>query len=91
MSRKFSGSIKKKGGSVNQILAANKGPITTQAAMKLGVRKGKPKASKIGAQKGQFRKVGDNNLYKKRRFTVQQRRTFRARRGPQSTRGNGPR
>lgn len=40
-------------------------------------RKVKPKKSKIGTQKGDWRKVG--NLWKQRRFTIQERREFRSR------------
>lgn len=41
-------------------------------------RKSKPKASQIGKGKGDYRKVG--NYWKRRRFTVAQRRKFRSRR-----------
>lgn len=52
------------------------------------LRKKKPKASNIGGAAGDWRKVDGG--WKRRRFTVAQRKTFRSRKSP-STQNNGPR
>lgn len=95
MAKKSRGAGATSAGGVNNIIQRNSGPQTVKvgladrAALRLRLRSNKPKPAKIGGAKGMYRKVDDG--YKRRKFTVQQRRTFRARRGPKSTQGNGPR
>lgn len=66
--------------------AAISGPGIKRTGAVMLLRKNKPKKSKIGLDKGEWRRVEGG--WKRRRFTPKQRRTFR--KGPISTEGNGP-
>lgn len=69
--------------------AAVSGPGVKRTGAVMLLRKNKPKASKIGGAKGDWRKVDGG--WKRRRFTASQRKMFKARSGPNSTANNGPR
>lgn len=64
------------------------GPGIKRSGAVMLLRKNKPKASKIGGAKGEWRRVEGG--WKRRRFTAAQRKTFRSRKSP-STQNNGPR